>query len=161
VRFCILILALNLADAAAATLQGSVQDGSGAAVAGTLVVLGNTADLSLRTAQTDATGRFSFPEVNPGTYALTVRRTGFELYKQVVEVAAAPIVVVDVQLKIEALETAVKVGGKISSLANADHNYQALRAASPVGSYRVGNLVLKRDVGQFTFTQEDTTGATD
>src|SRR5262249_38236620 len=56
-----------------------------------------------------------------------------------------------IELKLEKQQTAVDVGGKVSSLANSDPVYRALRTSEPTGSYKVSNFLLQRDVASFTF----------
>src|ERR1700689_4773799 len=54
------------------TIQGTVKDGSGSAVAGAIVSLETAASTGQRTAITDQAGAFRFPAVEPGNYKITI-----------------------------------------------------------------------------------------
>ncbi len=135
----------------AAAIEGMVKDPSGAAVPGAHVTLKAAAGGQVQNTETDSQGRFTFASAGPGAYILSVEHAGFDVVEQAVEVSAAP-VTLTVTLKILTQETVVEVAGKRSALANSDRNYVALRSAMPGPSYRVKNLVLKRDVATFTFS---------
>jgi hypothetical protein len=80
------ILALNSSNVFAQTagtgiVVGTVTDPSGAAVPEAVVTLTDTATNSERTATTNATGRYNFPNVPPGNYILTISKAGFRVAK--------------------------------------------------------------------------------
>jgi hypothetical protein len=56
---------------------GTVVDPSGAAVAGAAVTIFSTETGAKRNATTDDAGRFSFPQLKPGSYSVSVVATGF------------------------------------------------------------------------------------
>jgi hypothetical protein len=60
---------------------GTVTDPSGAAVPGATVTLTDTATNAERTAITNETGRYNFPNVPPGKYNLTINKAGFRMGK--------------------------------------------------------------------------------
>jgi hypothetical protein len=64
-------------QAATGTLSGSVSAVSGTAVANAQVVLRNAATDASRTITTDAAGFYSFPNLEPGTYEMTIQAPGF------------------------------------------------------------------------------------
>jgi len=57
---------------------GTVVDPSGAAVASAAVTIVGTETGAKRNATTDDAGRFSFPQLKPGSYSVSVAATGFE-----------------------------------------------------------------------------------
>jgi hypothetical protein len=59
-------------------IAGSVSDPSGAAIPGATVTVTNTEDGLQRTMKTDGAGRFAFPQLKPGTYAVKVEAEHFE-----------------------------------------------------------------------------------
>src|SRR5580698_5184126 len=65
-----------------ATLSGSVTDPSGAVVPQAAVKLNSTQTGISRTYVTDAGGRYSFTQLPPATYTLSVQANGFESYRQ-------------------------------------------------------------------------------
>jgi len=69
--------ALCARAAIATTLSGNITDPQGSAVAGATVRLLRRADSSRREIQSDSQGQFSFSQVDPGEYRLTVEYPGF------------------------------------------------------------------------------------
>src|SRR5215470_17185664 len=62
-------------------IVGAVADPSGAALPSATVTIVNADIGSKRTAKTDDAGRFSFPQLKPGTYSIKVEAEGFEPQK--------------------------------------------------------------------------------
>jgi carboxypeptidase family protein/TonB-dependent receptor-like protein len=60
------------------TVLGSVTDASGAVVSGAAVKVKNTATGQERSTQTSADGSYAVPELQVGTYTVTVTQSGFE-----------------------------------------------------------------------------------
>lgn len=69
-------------------ITGEVKDPTGAAVPGADVSVVNAADGLRRSARTDASGRFLFPQLSPGTYSVQVAAAGFAS-QQIDSVAAS------------------------------------------------------------------------
>jgi hypothetical protein len=87
--FVLILLAPMHAWAAAfGTISGTVQDANSKGVPGAHVRLQSVASGAVKTATTDARGRFIFPDVSIGTYQLTVSRKGFVRSTQQVTVEA-------------------------------------------------------------------------
>jgi len=61
-----------------ASIQGTVTDQSGAAIAGAKVAVKNTALGIERTTQTNATGFYEVPALPPGVYSVQIQMNGFE-----------------------------------------------------------------------------------
>jgi hypothetical protein len=59
-------------------IVGQVSDASGAGVPGATVTVTNKETGLKRTARTDESGRFNFPQLKPGTYSVKVEAQGFE-----------------------------------------------------------------------------------
>ena len=59
-------------------IVGQVSDASGAAVPGATVTITNKETGLKRSAKTDDSGRFNFPQLKPGTYSVKVEAEGFE-----------------------------------------------------------------------------------
>ena len=58
-------------------LTGSIVDSSGAALTGAAVTATDVNSKSVRTGETDASGRYLFAQVNPGIYVVSVVSSGF------------------------------------------------------------------------------------
>jgi hypothetical protein len=61
-----------------ATLLGTVSDASGAVVADAKVTATEVTTNTVRSTQTNASGNYTFPDLPPGNYAVTVEMTGFK-----------------------------------------------------------------------------------
>ena len=81
VRRCgavLLSAALAFAQAVNGTLLGTINDSSGAAVPGAKVVITETNTGVSRTATTNQSGNYTFPDLPPGTYTVSVEQPGFK-----------------------------------------------------------------------------------
>jgi hypothetical protein len=78
----VLIAALSartaLAQGPAGVINGAVMDPSGAVVADVQVHLSNTETGVAREARTNSSGLYSFPELLPGSYSVSVEHPGFK-----------------------------------------------------------------------------------
>ena len=71
-----------LAQGSMATLRGTVQDQSGAPLAGTVVVAKNLETGLSRTESSNAEGQFEIPQLVPGIYEVRASRAGFLIQAQ-------------------------------------------------------------------------------
>ena len=82
VLFALVLGSVSLfAQTVSSSLEGVVVDPADAAVANAPVTLTSQTG-SVRTANTDNTGTYRFQQVDPGTYNLTVKATGFKTLTQ-------------------------------------------------------------------------------
>jgi hypothetical protein len=82
VVMCLAGLGLLVAQTPTGTLQGTVQDSSGAFVPDAKVTITNVATNETITLTTDATGRYIRPFLPPGTYTIAVEKEGFRTVRQ-------------------------------------------------------------------------------
>jgi hypothetical protein len=81
---CILFLlalltaSLGFSQAVNATLLGTITDASGAVVSNAKVTATETSTGIARSATTNESGNYTFPDLPPGTYTITVEQTGFK-----------------------------------------------------------------------------------
>ena len=84
--WCFVVLSLGVSSALAqissTSLQGTVTDPSGSAIAGATVFLSNPESRTERNTVTDATGEYRFLSLPPGTYTWSVTAHGFAGNKQ-------------------------------------------------------------------------------
>jgi hemoglobin/transferrin/lactoferrin receptor protein len=73
----------------------------------------------LRTAQTDADGKFSLDNVAPGRYAIIVTRSGFGQYSSVVQVTRGDAKELDVELEVNPLSEEVTVTAEAGQVSDA------------------------------------------
>ena len=97
-------------QSATGTISGQVTDPQSAAIAGAEVRLVDRATASTRTAVTNDVGRYTFTAVPPGTYDLTISKTGFaasRLTAQTVDIGES--LTLNVSLQVGATSTTVEV----------------------------------------------------
>src|SRR5215469_223036 len=80
VLLCLFAIAPTVALAQSAnsgTVSGTIVDPSNAIVVDATITLTNTATNAARTTKTNKTGQYVFAFVDPGTYTISVSKTGF------------------------------------------------------------------------------------
>ena len=98
---------------ASSSLQGTITDPSGSAVAGADVVVAQDASKTVRTATTGPQGEFRFLALPPGTYTLTVTAKGFARYaQQALQLLVNTPATANVQLKVGSTTESVTVTGE-------------------------------------------------
>lgn len=103
------------AQAATATLLGTVLDASGAEVPGASVQATNTSTRVSQTAVTDPRGRFRLPNLAVGTYDVRAELTGFQtVVRKDVELTVGSERVVDFALQVGGVSEAVTVQAAVS-----------------------------------------------
>src|SRR6267378_3362529 len=110
--FCVACLVVvsppSRAQSTYGTVNGSVTDSSGAAIADAQVALTNLSTSEKRTQSTGSDGFYSFVNLNPGRYKIDVEKPGFKRITR-------PEVVVDVQQTVR-IDLAMQVGDVSQSI---------------------------------------------
>jgi hypothetical protein len=135
----------------AETISGIAQDSSGAVIAGARIeIMGG--DLTQPVVLTsDGAGKFSSPDLKPGTYSLRVVREGFEPVGKTVDLKES--VQLQFTLAIAKQQESVTVLGKSLAMANSDPFYRQLRDLGLGQSYRFDNYTLSIDTATFQFSK--------
>ena len=108
---------LSRAQSGRGNLAGSVKDSSGAVVPNASLVLRDIDTGATFNGSSSAEGLFTFPELVPGSYTLTVTSPSFETYTQSgITVNVGSTSTVNVALKVGAASTSVTVAGDASHL---------------------------------------------
>ena len=105
------------AQAATASISGTVTDTSGAAIPGASVEIRNTGTQAVRTVLSDTAGRYIVPDLAIGTYEIRGSKMGFQttVHSAVtLTVGSAP--VVDLQLAVGQTQETVTVQGAVSQV---------------------------------------------
>lgn len=116
-RFLAMFLIVALASVGAfaqtetGTLSGTVTDPSGAVVSGANVTVTAVGTKAVRTAQSDANGRYVVTNLQPGVYDVSVENAGFAATKRQVQITVGSRVTMDAPLKVTADTTVVDVIG--------------------------------------------------
>jgi len=133
----------------AQTISGTVQDPSGAVVAGAHIEITGGDLTQPIVLSSDGLGKFSSPELKPGTYSVRVEREGFEPLVKAVDLRAA--VQLQLTLAIAAKQENISVTGKSLAFANSDKLYKQLRDAGLGETFHFDNFTLSSDAGTFHF----------
>jgi Carboxypeptidase regulatory-like domain len=134
-RICILLLAAALtictalAQQTTGTVKGTLLDDSGASVpAANVTLTGPGSAKTVKTAQTQADGTYTFTGLVPGQYTMGVVFPGFATIAKPVTVAAGQTLTVPVQLNVAAEKQSVEVKGEstVTVSVEPDNNATAL-----------------------------------
>jgi hypothetical protein len=153
--FAVAILVLNAGNLFAQTggtgiVVGTVTDPSGAAVPAATVTLTDAATNTERTATTNESGRYDFPNVPPGKYNLTISKGGFRVGKFLNQaVAVGESRTLDAKLEMGEASQVVEV-----TAANTDLQTMNATIGNTVNSATLESLPsLGRDVSSFVTMQ--------
>ena len=110
--FMLFVLAPSVVYAQA-TLAGIARDTSGAVLPGVTVEAASPVLIEkVRTATTDATGRFTIPDLRPGTYKVTFSLTGFRtIVRDGVELAGTAVATVNADMAVGGVQETITVSG--------------------------------------------------
>src|SRR5579875_1510335 len=107
-----------------ATLDGTVKDMTGAAIPQAQVTVAAAERQFSSTVQTDNEGRFTFPNLAPGAYDLTITAKGFRTYIQKsIQLLANQSAGVDASLEVGDASTKIEVTAN-AALLNLDNGTQ-------------------------------------
>jgi len=131
------------------TISGTIKDSSGAVIAEARIEItgGDLAQAVLLS--TDGLGRFSSPELKPGSYSLRITRDGFEPLISVVHLPGA--IQLQLTLNVARQQVSVSVSGKSMAFANSDPLYRQLRDIRLGQTFHLDNYTLNWEAGTFQF----------
>jgi len=142
----LLVVCLGVSQAqTTATLSGVVTDPTGAVVPSTDLILVNSDTNAQRTAQSDSQGRYSFPQVQPGTYQVTARATGFsEVVIRDVRLLVNTAATLDIHFELGAVQQSVAVSADAAQVNTQDAT--------------IGNAVGTRPILELPFEARNVVG---
>ncbi len=133
----------------AETISGTIQDPSGAVVAGAQIEI-TGGDLARPVAfSSDGLGKFTSPDLKPGTYSVQVTRDGFEPLVRTVDLRGP--VQLQLTLTIAQQQVSISVPAKSMAFANSDPLYRQLRGIGLGQTFRFDGNTLDWDVATFHF----------
>ena len=109
-----LVLALPLAAYAQATISGLVRDASGGVLPGVTAEASSPVLIEkVRSAVTDSTGRYTIPDLRPGTYRVTFTLPGFRtVVREGVELSGTAVFDVNADLQVGGVQETITVSGE-------------------------------------------------
>ena len=127
------------------TVQGTVTDQSNAVIGSAIVTLTDSATSSVRTATSNAAGRYVFVDVAPGAYALEVNKKGFSTTKAQVTVTVGSTITLNIGLQVGGSSEVVEVTANGTELQTTNAT-----VGNTVTAVAIDNLPsLGRDVNTF------------
>src|SRR2546421_614281 len=131
------------------TLSGTIEDQSGAVIAGARIEISGGDLAQPVVVSSDGLGKFTSPDLKPGTYSVRATREGFEPLVKTVELHGA----LQLQLKLAVAQQRVDitVPGKSLAFANSDPLYRQLREIGLGQTFRFDNYTVPLDAATFQF----------
>lgn len=149
--FVIFLLCLAAGTLHAQLISGTVQDPTGAVIAGARIEISG-GDLAQPIALTsDGAGKFSSPGLKSGAYSIRTSREGFETQVQTLDLHAS--VELLIKLPIAQEKVSISVPAKHMEFANSDPLYRQLRDDGLGQSFHFDNYTLICDVASFHFVR--------
>ena len=133
----------------AQTISGTVQDSSGAVIAGARIEVsgGDLAQPIVLTS--DGVGKFSSGDLKPGIYSVRVTCDGFEPLLKLVDLHGP--VQLQLTLTVAKQQINISVAGKSLAFANSDPVYRQLRDLGLGETFPLNNVAITWDVATFQF----------
>jgi hypothetical protein len=116
----LLLPATLSAQSGAASIQGTVQDSTGAALPNATVHIVNQATAVTNDTATNSTGFYAVPGLFAGNYTITFSATGMKKFQTGVEVQNGKVVVLDAKLAVGDVAEQITVSGETVQLATYD-----------------------------------------
>ncbi len=127
--FCIVVLLFaakaNSQMTGTGSIQGIVSDATGALLPNASVTLTETSTQVTRTTKSGSSGAYAFPNINVGTYSLTVAAPGFETYTStgnVLEIGSS--IAIDAKLTVGKSDQKIEVRSEGLSLQTEDPSFK-------------------------------------
>ena len=119
--FCMMAASPAWSQAATASVTGTVTDPTGAVVPGAEVTITNQATGAIRTASTDAVGKYLIVQLAPATYRVEIKMSGFKTgVRENVELLVGITSTLDVELEVGAVAEEVVVEGGVAGINTVD-----------------------------------------
>ena len=108
-----MVVSAPLAAFAQATLAGLVRDTSGAVLPGATIEAASPVLIEkVRSGVADGTGRYTIPDLRPGTYRITFSLTGFKtVVRETVELSGTGVFTVNADLEVGGVQETITVSG--------------------------------------------------
>jgi hypothetical protein len=131
------------------TISGTVQDLSGAVIAGARIEIAGAELAQPVLLTSDEIGKFTSPDLKPGTYTVHVTRDGFEPLTKTVDLHGP--VLLQLTLGIARQQINISVAEKSRAFANSDPVYRQLRQIGLGQTFRFDHFTLTWDTATFQF----------
>src|SRR5580692_10235260 len=113
---CVLVAIPMWAQSSTTSVSGSVQDSSGAVVAGAIVTLDNKSNGFQATTKSDSKGLYEFVQIAPGTYEITAKAADFGVQTKVAQLLVSQPATVPFVLSVKSAAETVNVSAATETL---------------------------------------------
>ena len=139
--FCMMAASPAWSQAATASVTGTVTDPTGAVVPGATVTITSKATGAIRTASTDAVGKYLIVQLAPATYRVEIKMSGFKTaVRENVELLVGITSTLDVELEVGAVAEEVVVEGTVTGINSVDATKGSAFSGSEVAGLPVLDL---------------------
>jgi hypothetical protein len=133
----------------AETISGTVQDPSGAVIAGARIEISGSGLSQPVVLTSDGLGKFISPDLKAETYSVQVTRDGFELLTKTVDLHGPALL--QLTLTVAKQQVNISVTEKSRAFSNSDPVYRKLRQIGLAKTFRFDNFTLTWDAATFQF----------
>jgi hypothetical protein len=133
------------------SISGTIADPSGALIPGVRIEITGGDLAQPLVLSSDTVGRFSSPDLTPGTYTLRATRDGFESLVRTVELKGG--MKLQLSLAIARQRVEVNVPGKSAIYANSDPVYRSLRGLGLGTTFHFDKVTIPLDAATLEFRQ--------
>jgi Carboxypeptidase regulatory-like domain len=126
----------------AGTLQGTVKDPTGGVMQAVEVRITNVVSGFMRTATTDAAGRYLFSNLPPNSYHISVTTQGFKPLSSDVDIRTGVPITLDLTLALEGTTSSISVVGHAEDLVERDPS-----AHTDLDQSLIGKLLVESSAG--------------
>ena len=113
-------------------LAGTVTDPSGAVLTNVAVTLTNVATGAKQSAQTNSTGAYRFPLLQPGAYKVSAASAGFRSVDKTVDIGLGASATANLQLSLGTSTETIEVSGSTTTVETEDANLNTNFSAKQV-----------------------------
>ncbi len=131
------------------TISGTIQDSTGAVIAGARIEISGGDLVQPVVLSSDALGKFASPDLKPGIYSVRVTSDGFEPLIKSVDLQRP--LQLQLTLSVAQEKISISVAGKSLAFANSDAVYRQLRDIGLGKTFRFDNFTLTWDAATFQF----------
>ena len=128
----------SVAQSGAGSIQGTVTDSSGAVIPGAAIHVVNQGTNVAADTKSNAVGFYQVPDLFTGTYLVTISASGFNTYKESIELLVAQSAVINASLKAGAVTQQVEVAASTVQLTTTDNG----TISSTLESTRINQLPM-------------------
>src|SRR3954454_22389948 len=120
ITILVLSTGVALGQSTFASLLGTVHDPSGGVLATCMIVVENTGTSARRSTVTDDSGSYTVPNLEPGTYKISIEAPGFQVSTRTFELQSRQTLRIDAQMAVASQSQTVNVTAESAPVLNTE-----------------------------------------